>query len=213
MQIFFIRHGMTKGNLEKRYIGAIDETLCQEGIEQLKEKERLSKDIPTDAVFWLSPMKRCLQTATVLFPDRIKEEELASNSFIPQKKVQIESQLRECNFGNWEGKNYLDLSDDQEYQRWIDSGGTLSFPNGESVEQFKKRCVQAFLNIWNYEKRRGTKTIVFIVHGGTIMAILEQFGYPKGGYYDYQCKNGCGYCCNIEKNKEGKITLRVQREL
>lgn len=32
-----------------------------------------------------------------------------------------------------------------------------------------------------------------VVHGGTIMAILEQYGYPKAAYFDYQVKNGCGY--------------------
>ena len=37
MIIYFIRHGATAGNLEKRYIGRTDEELCTEGIERLKD--------------------------------------------------------------------------------------------------------------------------------------------------------------------------------
>ena len=38
MKIVLIRHGATKGNLEKRYIGRTDEDLCGEGIKKLKEE-------------------------------------------------------------------------------------------------------------------------------------------------------------------------------
>lgn len=37
MKIIFIRHGKTKGNLEKRYIGKTDESLCEIGIKELKK--------------------------------------------------------------------------------------------------------------------------------------------------------------------------------
>lgn len=203
MRIFFIRHGMTKGNLEKRYIGITDEALCQDGIRQLKEKREIYQMIPNDAVVWASPMKRCLQTVKILWNDDIQKKE----GFKTQLDLQINSGLRECNFGAWEGKNYLDLIHDQDYQQWIDSGGILPFPKGESVEQFKERCVQAFLEIWNYEKERKTKNLVLVVHGGTIMAILERLGYPKKGYYDYQCKNGSGYCCRAEEDAEKQVVL------
>ena len=32
-----------------------------------------------------------------------------------------------------------------------------------------------------------------IVHGGTIMAIMEAMAAPQGSYYDFQLKNGFGY--------------------
>lgn len=79
MIIYFIRHGATAGNLEKRYIGRTDEELCTEGIERLKELRELVPDIKgnsipdvcqgAEAVF-TSPMKRCIATADILFPDK-----------------------------------------------------------------------------------------------------------------------------------------------
>ena len=53
-------------------------------------------------------------------------------------------ELRECDFGIFENKNYKELSDCPEYQAWIDSGGTMTFPGGENPEEFRKRCVLGF---------------------------------------------------------------------
>ena len=64
MKIIFIRHGQTKGNEEKRYIGRTDESLSQKGIEEIKN--RLYPDADT---VWVSPMKRCVETAKIIYPD------------------------------------------------------------------------------------------------------------------------------------------------
>lgn len=51
------------------------------------------------------------------------------------------------NFGEWELKSYKELSTDirfrDSYQAWIDSGGTLAFPNGESRKEFCKEVYVA----------------------------------------------------------------------
>ena len=36
MDVYLIRHGKTKGNLEGRYIGTTDEPLCEEGKQSLR---------------------------------------------------------------------------------------------------------------------------------------------------------------------------------
>lgn len=35
--------------------------------------------------------------------------------------------FRECDFGIFEGKNYEELKENRDYQRWLDSGGVLPF--------------------------------------------------------------------------------------
>ena len=51
-------------------------------------------------------------------------------------------------FGEWELKSYKELSTDirfrDSYQAWIDSGGTLAFPSGESRKEFCKRSICGF---------------------------------------------------------------------
>ena len=55
MEAILIRHGITNGNIEKRYIGTTDEPLID------SEKERLRKNIYPDAdIIIISPMKRCI---------------------------------------------------------------------------------------------------------------------------------------------------------
>lgn len=185
MKVIFIRHGKTAGNLEKRYIGSTDEPLCEEGISEISEMGRIAADIVVS-----SPMKRCIQTAKLLFPD---------------VSPLVEDDLRECEFGDFEGKNYNDLNGSADYQAWIDSGGEMPFPNGESKADFTKRSAEAFCNTMDMLISRygHDRTAVFIVHGGTIMSVLSSLGEPARDYYDYMCKNGGGYIC-IYKN--GKIT-------
>ena len=139
MKIVLIRHGATKGNLEKRYIGRTDEDLCGEGIKKLKEYTCAGIYPPAQAVF-SSPMKRCLSTAECIYP---------------VQTPQIVWNFRECDFGLFEGKNYKELTGNPQYQQWIDSNGTLPFPGGEALTDFKKRSVRAFLEIGKHFKRTG----------------------------------------------------------
>ena len=43
-------------------------------------------------------------------------------------------------------------------------------------------------------------TIGLILHGGTIMALLNSF--YGGEYFDYQAANGQGYLCTLKENPE-----------
>ena len=186
-ELILIRHGKTAGNLLGRYIGSrTDEPLCDEGREGLAGKQ-----LPEVERLYVSPMKRCVETAEILWPG------------FDRKRMQKVTDLRECDFGDFENKNYKELSGNGDYQAWVDSNGTLPFPNGESMDAFKSRCLEAFARIveevsgaeqeWIASGKTGIFRAGIVVHGGTIMAILEQYGYPKAAYFDYQVKNGCGY--------------------
>lgn len=179
MKIIFIRHGKTSGNLEKRYIGVTDELLCKEGVSELK-----SISYPDCDVVISSPMKRCIQTAEIIYTN---------------KKIVVGENLKECDFGDFEGKNYLELSANPDYQRWIDSGGTLAFPNGEAPADFKKRCIAEFdKTVSEYAENT---VLAFVVHGGTIMSVLEKYAYPKGGYYDFKVENAHGFVTEFDGEK------------
>ena len=75
-------------------------------------------------------------------------------------------------------------------QAWIDSGGELPFLKGESRKKFAERTVKAFeaLNLFESDT-----DCALVVHGRTIMAILEVYAKPRGAYFDFQPKCGEGY--------------------
>ena len=190
IKCIFIRHGSTASNREHRYLGKTDEPLDEAGIQQIRQAAGSGiYDRAKNIKIYSSPLCRCIQTAKIIFPD------------LEPKLVE---DFSEMDFGEFELKNYEELSSDTRYrdtyQAWIDSGGTLAFPGGESREKFIERCVRGFEQ--TIAALEGNDTAVFVVHGGTIMAILSH--YCGGDYFDYQVKNGCGYSCVIDINNSDK---------
>ena len=176
MKWILIRHGQTQGNLVHRYIGCrTDEPLCPEGIAALQ-----GKSYPPAAKVYVSPLMRCLETASLLYPG------------VP---TEIVEDFRECDFGDWDNKNYAELNGSADYQAWIDAGGENAFPGGDCRAEFAARCVRAFDELLT---RNLQEDCAIIAHGGTIMAIMERYAHPCGAYYDFQVSNGCGFVLNID---------------
>ena len=195
--LVLIRHGATKANMEHRYMGKTDEVLSKEGEMQLLEYKQMGHFPNIDFLF-SSPMKRCVQTAEILFPEL--------------KPVEIE-EWKEMDFGVFEGKNYLELQGDKRYQEWIDSNGTLPFPEGESREEFISRCDKGFRRMIEKLKpitEERHKTVGIVVHGGTIMALLSKYG--KGDYFDYQVPNGKGFICTM-KHLDAEPEIRELKKI
>ncbi|HBN80844.1 MAG TPA: histidine phosphatase family protein, partial [Ruminococcaceae bacterium] len=86
--IHLIRHGIAEGNLQGRYIGTTDSPLAPQGIEQLRRRKEAG-GYPGAEVYYTSPLRRCVQTLRILYPGA--------------SPVVVED-LRECDFGDWEGK-------------------------------------------------------------------------------------------------------------
>ena len=116
----FIRHGETASNRRKSYLGWTDEPLSEDGCEMLL---RNRKNYPAADLIFTSPMLRCRQTKEILYKDQ---------------PYQIIEKWKEMNFGSFEGKTYFDLNGNEDYQRWIDSGGTLPFPGREPGRIYHK---------------------------------------------------------------------------
>lgn len=199
IELMFIRHGATEANKEHRYLGKTDEPLSAEGIFALQEAKAAGCYPEPDYLF-SSPMKRCIETAGILYPE---------------KEVIRVPEFQEMDFGIFEGKNYEELQQDERYQAWIDSNGTLPFPEGESREDFICRCRQGFYRMLKRVEAECLKTcktqahavtVGVMVHGGTIMALCSSF--CGGDYFDYQVKNGGGYLCRLEVDHE-EIRLKL----
>ncbi len=243
ISIILIRHGATAGNAEKCYIGArTDEPLSEEGRRQLTglktQRPELSQCKEADGRrhglnnskidssqciqglesdgqqlfalqlrrpdrLYASPMRRCLETADILFDGQ---------------KVRTIENFRETDFGAFEGKNYMELSGNPDYQAWIDSNGEMAFPGGESREEFIRRSVEGFREmVQDIERCMRLQRVggmpafcaAAVVHGGTIMAVLQRlFG---GDYYSYHVGNGEGYAFSLERKEERWVPRDLRR--
>lgn len=204
LKIRMIRHGLTVSNEEHRYLGLTEETLSERGRALLQEsvgrncggrgreqgadkeadKEAVPENMVTTEPVFVSPMRRCRETAEILFPAREK-------ICIPE--------WTEIDFGDFEGKNFEELKYEPLYQEWMASGGKLPFPNGESRENFITRCMQGYERMVRWVTVYAEKTslreveVTAVVNGGTIMAVCSSlFG---GDYFDYQIRCGGEYIC------------------
>ena len=122
MKIMLIRHFATPGNEKRQYIGSTDEVLSE-------KTAFLKRSYPIPEYIIASPMKRCVQTAK-----RIWGTDLSGCPIV------LEPLMRECDFGQFEGKTYEQLKKNAAYIKWQKSGGITAFPGGEDQEEFRKLC-------------------------------------------------------------------------
>ena len=86
---------------------------------------------------------------------------------------------------------------------------------GESREEFKRRNVTGFQKAVNGCLRNGISLAALVVHGGTIMNVMEEYADEDRSFYDWHVQNGKGYEVEIDPElwKKGRKFLHVIREL
>ena len=176
-KLHLIRHGITQGNLEGKYIGRTDLDLCEEGKNELFELLK-TKEYPQVQKVYSSPMKRCVQTSQILFED---------------KYIQTVDGLKEYDFGDFEGKTLLELKDNPYFLKWMESGTQEAPPNGEEKANFDLRLVEAVDFIIKDMMANSITSAAVVAHGGVFMNILASLCMPKRKPLQWTVGNGRGY--------------------
>lgn len=199
MRILFIRHLPTPGNEKRQYIGRTDEDLSERAAEEFccRLEQGTGSLYPSVQYVIASPLKRCIQTAELIFPGQ---------------EIIAEPMLRECDFGEYEGKTYEELKNEPVYIRWMESGGMTSFPGGEDQTVFRARCVDGIQRWIDRLLEEGADSAAFVVHGGTIMAAMEKLAEDGHEFYYWQVENGGGYMAEVTE-EEWKNGVRVLRKV
>lgn len=185
-----LRHGVTKENKERRYIGWSNVSLDEEAILMLKANQQV-------AAFQFvvsSDLKRCLQTAAY---------------FSNGKKIIEESGLREINFGSWEKKTYDELRNDHMYCNWLTDPCSVAPPNGEAFVDFQERVIEAWEKIISTSlKMEAVKKVLVVSHGGPIRVLLANYVLPKKSFWDWPVPHCSGYTITFSR----EALIRGERE-
>lgn len=180
--LHLIRHAPTAGNGRKAYIGWTDEPI----LPFEAQPDHAARHV------WGSDLLRCRQTAQLLFPNA---------------RYKADANLRELNFGDWEGKTYSDLQSNARYRQWINDPLSVQPPNGESFQQLAERVERAI----GAFPETGNFTIV--THGGPIRYILAKAN--GGEFFSQQAAHGRCYTvawASKSAYKEGQACISFLEE-
>ena len=125
-KVFLVRHGETEWNRLGKYQGCMDIDLAAEGIVQA---QYISKRFNGDFDYiYTSPLRRAVDTAEII-------------AAVKGIKPIIEDDIREINFGEWEGLTIKEISNNfpKEFLKWRSDkleapmcGGDLSLKNAST---------------------------------------------------------------------------------
>ena len=179
--VHLIRNALTDESCDGRYIGHTDVEISESGKAQLRQMKDELVFPPVEAVF-TSPLKRCTETAAILYPDN--------------KPIVIDGFI-EYNFGEFENKTAEELKDHPVFPKWPAGEKGAEPPFGESNAKFEKRVRTTFEKVAEGLMKTGTTEAAIVTHGGVIMTILAAYGIPELPMHEWITPNGCGFTIKI----------------
>jgi broad specificity phosphatase PhoE len=147
--IYLVRHGQTVWNEEGRLCGSSDVPLSDEGLAQARKLAARLKDIGIAAIY-SSPLLRARQTA----------EAIAAHHRV---EVKIEPDLREIDYGDWEGLKVADVLEQFPEIEKLRREEPMKFaaPNGEPMRRFAERVISAIQRV---AASHADETICVVAH-------------------------------------------------
>ncbi|OGC06062.1 hypothetical protein A3H38_04250 [candidate division WOR-1 bacterium RIFCSPLOWO2_02_FULL_46_20] len=154
MRLILVRHGATE-NL--KYNGVTDVPLSRNGYLQAELiKRRLEKE-PIRKIY-TSDLSRAVETAkTINLPHGVE--------------IEIEPDLREINFGLWEGLAFPEISTryKEQFGMWMKEAIDFRFPEGGTLGEVRRRVIKVLTRIKMEQKG---KDVAIVGHGGPIKIML-----------------------------------------
>ena len=169
--LYLLRHGETGAT--GKYIGSTNIGVAESGFAQLA----ISRDILRQAGITrilCSPMKRCIESLRFL--------DLGAS-------VEINEDLREIDFGHWEGQTFGQISKKwpEEVGRWSVWSEDFTFPGGERIGDFLRRMDRVRSRI----EQDPDEHMLVVTHGGVIRHLLCSFlGLPPHNYLLFDVRAG-----------------------
>ena len=145
-----------------------------DGIQQIQKIAPLVATLELDGIY-TSPLRRAVQTARVV----------AAGTNLPICKSEG---LNEIAFGEWTGRHFDDLIDDELYRRFIKSPAKTLLPGGETIADVQRRGLKV---IHEAAQKVPGGRFLFVSHGDVIRAILSYYmKLPLNEYRRLRVDNG-----------------------
>lgn len=173
-KLILVRHGETKHNKDKVFYGWTDVVLNETGKIQAEKAKKIMLNLDYDKIF-TSPLLRAYETAKKI---NVKNLELVEKE-----------ELKELNFGIFEGFNYQEILEKypEEAKIAFSDWKNYNYKTGENPRQLQKRV----LKLIEKEIDLKNEVTVLVTHWGVISCLLSYyFSKNLEGYWKYNAKNG-----------------------
>ena len=194
MNVYLLRHGETEWNVIQRIQGQQQVDLNENGRAQalVAAKQLMNFEIQK---IYTSDLARSLETAQII------------NSLL-KADLEISNGLREIAYGEWEGKLWETVYNENPYlnHSWENMGIQFTSPCGEKAVDFRNRVIHEFSRIVTNET---ANSILIVTHGQVIKMILSCFTPVKGSEIFTFMHNGNCECVKINSTKLTKFMLSI----
>lgn len=195
MEIYFIRHGETIWNVEKKYQGLSDSPLTEKGINQAKLLGEKLKDIKFDK-FYSTSLKRANDTANYIKGNR-------------EQEVEIFDDFIEISMGDMEGvqqQEFIKLYGEQDKDFFENP---LKYNpkayRGESFLEVRERVIKGIKKFIDLNKNY--KRILVVSHGVALKVLLHYIsGENLETLKDKEIPKNTSYTIVKYKNNNFEIT-------
>lgn len=190
--IYLVRHGAVPRRYRLRFIGRTNVPLSQEGRRQARRLATLFLHRP-ELVVLCSPMRRARATARLAVPHH-------------NGKSQIIRDLREMDFGGWEGLTFEQIRrlDPSGVDQWANFSGTFRFPGGERLRSFQARLRRVARGLL----RHRAPELLVVSHGGVIRSLLCLWkGIPLCRYPEINVPPGSVSIVRVQNGKPRIISM------
>ena len=156
-KLLLARHCETGPDYYGRFVGSSDIGLGPAAPEQAERLASIIADY-RPAVTFCSPLRRAQLTAAMV------------NGTTPLGEILTDPDLREVDFGRWEGLTFDEIAkgDSELVKRWSVWSPEFAFPDGEVTGDFLKRIQEAGDKL----AAREEETVLAIAHGGVVRALI-----------------------------------------
>ena len=180
MKIYFVRHGETEWNKQKRIQGRVDIPLDEFGRMLARKTATGLAEIPFD-VCYSSPLSRAKETATIILEGRD----------IP---IIEDDRIIEMAFGEYEGKccSKSGWNLPEEFHRFFDEPETyVPAPGGENFAEVKKRTGEFLQELFQKEQYQKSNVLIS-THGAALAGMLNYIkGKPLSEYWGIGVHRNC----------------------
>lgn len=181
MKIYFVRHGETDWNKERKIQGQVDIPLNEFGRHLARETAKGLRDVPFDVCF-TSPLGRARETAEIILQGR-------------DVPILEDKRILEMNFGVLEGKccskEGWDVPDS--FQMFFDDPVHYQAPEGGEDFQAVRERTGDFLNWLFAQEQYRDSTVLVTTHGAAMAGLLNNLKKKSlAEYWGVGVHKNCG---------------------